>query len=49
MILLDTTGGSGFGNTLKELKNSCNAATLQEGKIINTLDIDAEIRRIFGE
>ena len=47
VILFATSGGSGFGKTVKELKESCNAATLQEGKIINTLDIDAEIRKIF--
>lgn len=49
VILFATSGGSGFGKTVKELKDSCNSATLREGKIINTLDIDAEIRKIFGE
>ena len=47
VILFATSGGSGFGNTVKELKESCNAAALQEGKIINSLDIDEEIRKIF--
>lgn len=47
VILFATSGGSGFGNTIKELKSSCNAQILREGKIINALDIDSQIRELF--
>ena len=47
VILFATSGGSGFGNTVKELKGSCNAEILRESRVINALDIDAQIRRIF--
>lgn len=47
VVLFATSGGSGFGNTVKELKSSCNAAIIRESKIINALDIDAQIREIF--
>lgn len=47
VVLFATSGGSGFGNTVKELKSSCNAAIIRESKIINALDIDAKIREIF--
>lgn len=46
-MLFATSGGSGFGNTVNELKDSCNAAMIHESKIINALDIDAQIREIF--
>ena len=32
MVTLATSGGSGMGNTNKELKNSCPGADLREGK-----------------
>lgn len=47
VILFATSGGSGFGETVKALKDSCNAAVLREGKVINTLDMDAEIRALL--
>lgn len=47
VVLFATSGGSGFGNTVKELQGSCNADMIHESKIINVLDIDAQIRAIF--
>lgn len=47
VILFATSGGSGFGNTVKELQESCNADLIRESKIINARDIDAQIREIF--
>lgn len=47
VVLFATSGGSGFGNTVKELKGSCNAAVIRESKIINAVDIDAQIKEIF--
>jgi uncharacterized membrane protein len=47
VILFATSGGSGFGNTVKVLKESCNADILREGKVINSLDIETEIRELI--
>lgn len=35
IILFATSGGSGFGNTVKELKDSAPGATIVEGKLLN--------------
>lgn len=41
IILFATSGGSGFGETLEKLKNSCPGASLKQGKLIkNVNDID---------
>ena len=35
VILFATSGGSGFGKTLEKLEDSCSAAILKEGKLLN--------------
>lgn len=35
IVLFATSGGSGFGNTLEKLEDSCRGAILKEGKILN--------------
>lgn len=35
IVLFATSGGSGLGNTAKELSSSCQKATIKEGKILN--------------
>lgn len=35
IVLFATSGGSGFGNTVKELKNSAPGAEIVEGKLLN--------------
>ena len=35
IILFATSGGSGFGNTVKELKDSAPGAEIVEGKLLN--------------
>ena len=35
VVLLATSGGSGFGRTLERLEDSCNGAILKEGKLFN--------------
>lgn len=47
VILFATSGGSGFGNTVKALKGSCNADVLREGKVINSLDVETEIKALI--
>lgn len=47
VILFATSGGSGFGNTVKELRGSCNASVIQESKVMNVLNMDAQIRAMF--
>lgn len=47
MVVFATSGGSGFGNTVKTLKGSCNADILREGKVINSLDVEAEIKALI--
>lgn len=36
IVLFATSGGSGFGNTVKELKPSAPGAEIVEGKLLNT-------------
>ncbi len=45
IILFATSGGSGFGNTVKELKESCPGATLLEGKLLNGVQSAADLRK----
>lgn len=47
IVLFATSGGSGFGNTLKELQRSCNVDAITEGKVFNAFDIDRQIREVF--
>ena len=47
IVLFATSGGSGFGNTIKELKDSAPAAEIIEGKLLNRAsdkDIDALLK-----
>ena len=49
IVLFATSGGSGFGNTVKELKPSAPEAEIVEGKLLNRAtdkDIDALIRML---
>ena len=50
IVLFATSGGSGFGNTVKELKPSAPGAEIMEGKLLNRAadkDIDALIKMII--
>ena len=44
IILFATSGGSGFGHTIENLEDSCNAAVLKCGKVLNGSDLEEEIR-----
>lgn len=47
IITFATSGGSGFGETLPKLKDSCPGATLKQGRLIkNSNDIDELIREL---
>ena len=49
IVLFATSGGSGFGNTVKELKPSAPGAEIVEGKLLNRAtdkDIDALIKML---
>ena len=49
LVLFATSGGSGFGNTVKELKPSGTGAEIVEGKLLNRAtdkDIDALIKML---
>lgn len=39
IILFATSGGSGFGNTVKELQPSAPGATITEGRLLNRMSI----------
>lgn len=43
IILFATSGGSGFGHTIEHLEDSCNAAVLTCGKVLNGADLEADI------
>ena len=50
IVLFATSGGSGFGNTVKELKPSAPGAEIMEGKLLNRAadkDIDDLIKMII--
>lgn len=49
IVLFATSGGSGFGNTVSELKSSAKGAVIKEGKIFNQAkmqEIEAWVRSI---
>lgn len=48
IILFATSGGSSFGNTVRELKPSAPGAEIEEGKIMNSTPTASEIKEIFG-
>lgn len=43
IVLFATSGGSGFGDTLKELEGSCPGAKIMEGKLLNGRPSVAEL------
>lgn len=45
IVLFATSGGSGFGNTVKELKESCPGATIIEGQILRSRQTEAELKK----
>lgn len=45
VVLFATSGGSGFGNTVKELKDSCPGARLIEGKVLSSRQSEAELKK----
>lgn len=46
IILFATSGGSGFGNTIQELKGSVsNSATIIEGKILNGRPSESDLKK----
>ena len=49
IVLFATSGGSGFGNTVSELKSSAEGAMIKEGKIFNQAtmqEIEEWVKRI---
>lgn len=44
IVLFATSGGSGFGNTVKELEGSCPGAKLIEGKLLNRRQSEADLK-----
>lgn len=48
IILFATSGGSGFGNTVKELKGSCPGADLKEGKLLNGNPSVEQLKKWIG-
>ena len=51
IVLFATSGGSGFGNTVKELKTSAPSAQFVEGKILNNAnkqEIEKWVKNIIG-
>jgi hypothetical protein len=46
IIPFATSGGSGMGNTNKELKDSCKGAILKEGKRLRVTASDEEIEEL---
>ncbi|MCQ2520726.1 MAG: flavodoxin [Lachnospiraceae bacterium] len=47
IVLFATSGGSSFGNTVKELTPSAKGAEIVEGKIVNGKLTASEIKQIF--
>lgn len=47
IVLFATSGGSSFGNTVKELAPSAKGAEIVEGKIVNGKLTASEIKQIF--
>jgi len=48
IILFATSGGSSFGNTVRELQPSAPGAEISEGKIVNGRLTAADAKRLFG-
>lgn len=47
IVLFATSGGSSFGNTVRELKPSAPGAEIVEGKLVNSKLTASVIKRIF--
>ena len=45
IVLFATSGGSGFGNTVKELQVSCPHAKIVEGGLLNGRPSDADLQK----
>ena len=45
IVLFATSGGSGFGNTVKELEGSCPGAKIIEGRLLNGGQSEADLKR----
>lgn len=45
IVLFATSGGSGFGRAVESLKGSCPGAEIAEGKILNRMPEEAELRK----
>ena len=45
IVLFATSGGSGFGNTVKELEGSCPGAKIVEGSILSSRQSEADLKK----
>ena len=45
IVLFATSGGSGFGNTVKELEGSCPGAKLIEGRILSSRQSESDLKK----
>ena len=45
IVLFATSGGSGFGNTAKELEGSCPGAILIEGRVLSSKQSESDLKK----
>ena len=45
IVLFATSGGSGFGNTVKELEGSCPGAKLIEGRVLSGRQSESDLKK----
>ena len=45
IVLFATSGGSGFGNTAKELEGSCPGAILIEGRVLSNRQSESDLKK----
>ena len=45
IVLFATSGGSGFGNTVKELEGSCLGAKLIEGRVLSSRQSESDLKK----
>ena len=45
IVLFATSGGSGFGNTVKELEGSCPGAKLIEGRVLSSRQSESDLKK----
>lgn len=48
IVLFATSGGSSFGNTVRELQGSAPGAVIREGKIVNGKFTKEDAKKVFG-